>query len=1374
MSTQIDSLELEIKSSSSQAVSGIERLGSALNTLKSITKGGAGLTTISKQLTALNAALSGVSTGSGKIKEIAEVLNSLSSVQKASGLTSTVNSLKKLPSVIEQLDNTDLDKFADQINRVAVALRPLATEMQKVSNGFAAFPIRIQKIISGNAGLVASNKSLNSSFGVLGTGISALKVKFVAYMVIIQRIGNVIGSWIKESNDYVENLNLFTVAMGEYAEEAQEYAEKVSEVMGIDPSEWLRNQGVFMTLATGFGVAADRAALMSKNLTQLGYDLSSFFNLPVEDAMQKLQSGISGELEPLRRLGFDLSQARLQAVALSLGIDQSVMSMDQAQKAQLRYYAIMTQVTTAQGDMARTLSAPANQLRILQAAATQAARALGNIFIPALNTILPYAIAFLKIVRMVADAIASLFGFKLPEVDYSGISVGVGEVGDAASGAEDSLGGATAAAQEFKKTVLGFDELNVMNDQNKGGSGGGGAGGGIDIGDGFDFELPEYDFLGDAVSSKVDKLVKKWTKALKPLFKWIKDNFKSILSTVLTIAAAYKLWKIGNSFIKSIENLGKTLSTAQKVLAGVVIAVAGFSLEFQSFKEIGAGSAGWLDYLKAGLSSALGIAGTKIALTSLGVAAGTALTIGIGAALLVALVGFKIGQKEAFEAKVDAEVAEIMSKYSEGITIEQFLEVPTEALTSISDSVSVVLENAEKIVELDKKLETSMGTVNAYVGAWAATGEATKEEIGVIIESLDTLITATQEKGSLAAESLRSSIVSAMSNASEETLSLHGNMLDIIYLLESNMNSTVAEWKKELDEATTAYNNLDESSVTYEQDSQELMTKIRELTKKIHGFDVSADDAAKGVKDFGDRMLELNWESYLKDPERAIEVLNNFREASDKAYEDVAEAHKSNIDELDHLYQFVDENSPEWQAIIQEATAIDPSMAFANKEEVYDFIKDYYDQLYKDQVVAIDETYTESITYLTEKLNQVAEESAKGVATDAWLEQADAWAQEWVDYYGISVEETFPGATYQALMSSPLLSQEEKNELAGGWREDLKWVYDKAYDDAIEAAFTDDGDAAKLLQEISDSVISVENQRNIVGIAGTDIGTSLTEGTVEGVTNSTARSLLDNGFEELAGLIEQYYRTHTDTHSPSGMMEPLGAELTAGVAKGIIKPDVLGEVDNALNQLAEHVEEKTVDVFGIGKSNAVMTEKGKSLTKDLETGIRNGTNSVVSAMTTMLDSMLGKLQIFANNARSAMNSILSGYARAMSSVSVNSNGKVSYSSMGYVYVPRMATGGMVNEGQLFIAREAGPELVGTMGGHTAVANNEQIISGIAMGVSNANLEQNALLRQQNELLMELIEKEATVTAVVSASDVVAGLNRKNRRDGRTIVPTGAV
>ena len=320
-----------------------------------------------------------------------------------------------------------------------------------------------------------------------------------AVAITFRKIGHFIAQAVTESNKYQEDLNLFTVALGQYAAEAQNYAEKVSDVMGIDPAQWLRNQGVFNTLLTGFGDTAERAQLMSQNLTQLGYDISSFFNISIEDAMQKLQSGISGELEPLRRLGYDLSQARLEQTALNLGVKESVSAMTQAEKAELRYYAIMTQVTTAQGDMARTLEAPANQLRILQAQLTQAARAIGNIFIPALNAILPYAIAVVQVIREIANALANLAGFKLTDVDYSGVNSAAVGAGSLADNLDDAAG----AAKKLKQYTAGFDELNVFAPNTGSGSGAGAGGAG-----GFDFDLPTYDFLGDAVQTRIGEIKK--------------------------------------------------------------------------------------------------------------------------------------------------------------------------------------------------------------------------------------------------------------------------------------------------------------------------------------------------------------------------------------------------------------------------------------------------------------------------------------------------------------------------------------------------------------------------------------------------------------------------------------------------------------------------------------------------------------------------------------------------------------------------------------------------------------------------------------------------------------------------------------------------
>jgi hypothetical protein len=540
---EIQGLEFQIVNDSTQAVAGLQNLINTLNRLKTATNGGAtGLSktaqgirelsnslkglnsgdasqkitrltnaltalsqvgnvkissSIANQLTAINTVLAGLKwTDGDKLTSLANGLRPLSELGKAN-MTTFINQLSKLPKVIEDLEAADIDKFTQQMTALAAAMKPFADEMQKVSNGFSAFPSKIQKLITSTEKYNASARKATSTTGKFTSGLKALNVAAVA--ITFRKIGHFIAQAVTESNKYQEDLNLFTVALGQYAAEAQNYAEKVSDVMGIDPAQWLRNQGVFNTLLTGFGDTAERAQLMSQNLTQLGYDISSFFNISIEDAMQKLQSGISGELEPLRRLGYDLSQARLEQTALNLGIKESVANMTQAEKAELRYYAIMTQVTTAQGDMARTLEAPANQLRILQAQLTQAARAIGNIFIPALNAILPYAIAVVQVIREIANALANLAGFKLTDVDYSGVNSAAVGAGSLADNLDDAAG----AAKKLKQYTAGFDELNVFAPNTGSGSGAGAGGAG-----GFDFDLPTYDFLGDAVQTRIGEIKK--------------------------------------------------------------------------------------------------------------------------------------------------------------------------------------------------------------------------------------------------------------------------------------------------------------------------------------------------------------------------------------------------------------------------------------------------------------------------------------------------------------------------------------------------------------------------------------------------------------------------------------------------------------------------------------------------------------------------------------------------------------------------------------------------------------------------------------------------------------------------------------------------
>ena len=579
MAVDIDSLQIEIEATSSDAAAKIDALATALTNLKAAAKGGAGLTTVSKQMQALaSAAASLNNTGIGKLRKIAPALNALSSVQKSSGLSSTVNALSKLSSVSESLKGNSIKEFASQMNQVASAIRPLATEMQKVSNGFSAFPIRIQKIIQSNTGLAASNNKAAKSFGVLGTGISSTTAKLGIYYLAFQRVANMASDWVKSANDYIENVNLFQVSMGEFYDEAFAYAEILNDRLGIDPSEWMRAQGVFMSMANGFGLARQQAYDLSEGLTELAYDLSSLYNEDVSESILRLQSALSGEIEPIRRLGISISQATLQEYALAHSIDESVISMTEQEKALLRSLVLMEGAGRigAIGDFAKTLESPANALRVLRQQITQLGRAIGTALLPIIIQIIPWVQAFVEVLTDAIKALATFLGFTMPEWETSDWATGIT---DGALDAEDAIGGATSAAKEMRKALLGIDELTILEPSNAGGSGGvsGGSGWASDL------EIPN---IWDK-----NAIIEIQTKA---------DELKKVLEEVLydyvlPIGTALAAWKIAKTLSPELKALNALLSGLMiytgisLIIDGITEVLFGDGLTWESILNGGAG-----------------------------------------------------------------------------------------------------------------------------------------------------------------------------------------------------------------------------------------------------------------------------------------------------------------------------------------------------------------------------------------------------------------------------------------------------------------------------------------------------------------------------------------------------------------------------------------------------------------------------------------------------------------------------------------------------------------------------------------------------------------------------------------------------------------
>ena len=545
----------------------INRISSSLSNLKGQTDSLKISASIGNQLAAINQAITNLPDTTGeKLRNLASGLQPLSELGR-SNMTSFINQLKRLPEVIQELEKADIGKFTQQMKDLASAMKPFADEMNKVSSGFSAFPSRIQRLVTSTEQYNGTVRRATASTNAWNSALKA--ISFVAIYRAAAKLQSIA---IAKSSQYTEDLNLFTVSMGQYAEEAYNYAQKVSEVMGIDPAEWMRNQGVFNTIISGFGVAGDKAAFMSKNLAQLGYDLASFYNIDFESAMQKVQSGISGELEPLRRLGYDLSVARLEQERLNLGIDKSVSSMTQAEKSQLRYYAMMTQVTQVQGDMARTLENPANMLRVLRAELEQAARAVGNIFIPILTKVLPIAIAVASALQEIIAAIAALFGVTVKSPKW-GDAIGSASTGSGAIA--DNMDSAAGSAKELKRYLAGFDELNVLPDQNQG-SGGGGAGvGGGDLG----LDLPGYDFL-KTVTDKIDE----WKKKLQPAVDWITSHLKEIGEVAEGIATTFLAWKISESLIRGVDTLSGFFKNISKV-GSLTLGGIGFIADLNEFMK---------------------------------------------------------------------------------------------------------------------------------------------------------------------------------------------------------------------------------------------------------------------------------------------------------------------------------------------------------------------------------------------------------------------------------------------------------------------------------------------------------------------------------------------------------------------------------------------------------------------------------------------------------------------------------------------------------------------------------------------------------------------------------------------------------------------
>lgn len=585
----------------SAGMSGLDKITSFLNGLSNVnpTASAKSINTVVNAIKKIPAAVSGLNgvdfySMSGSITQLTSALAPLSILDASNlkALGSAFNAIGKVPDLTDKLKATDLDSFASSCQKISAALTPLVSQLDKVGNAFAKLPPQLSKVVTQANRVTAANEKQRKSYLSLSNQMNGF-MRNMAKLVSLKAIAEYLGNAVAKFNDFYEATDLFHNAMGNLSGEADTLISKMQGLLGVDPTKAMTYMATIQSLGTSFGLASDKAYILSKNLTQLAYDEGSYWNKDVAETFTAMSSAISGEIEPIRRLGIDLSQARLQQELLALGFNKQVSSLSQADKAVLRYIAIMKQTANVQGNLAQTIQSPANQIKILKAQLDMLAKSVGSLLYPAMKSILPPLIAAVQLIREFVQWVAKLMGVKVVFTDFTKSADSVGGIGDAMDDTADST---KKAAKALKDYTMGFDELNIIDPtQGSSGSGSGASAGNI---------------LGDVDLSGYD-MFKQYNEEFAKQIDAIKQKIKAMLPLIATVATALAAWKLTNLITDIVDAISK-MNALKSIVLGLGVFTVGVVLEITGIKDAIENGVNGKNFAEIVLGALIGTTGAAI------------------------------------------------------------------------------------------------------------------------------------------------------------------------------------------------------------------------------------------------------------------------------------------------------------------------------------------------------------------------------------------------------------------------------------------------------------------------------------------------------------------------------------------------------------------------------------------------------------------------------------------------------------------------------------------------------------------------------------------------------------------------------------------
>lgn len=410
-----------------------------------------------------------------------------------------------------------------------------------------------------------TNKTTNSIFG---------SFKKLGVMIAGLGIGKLIAKSINDGMESIESESLFEITMGDFSKEFRTWSEELQTQLGLNAYEVRKNAALFHMLGLNMGVSADVSSKMSKSLTQIAYDMSSFRNQDPERVFNALQGAMVGNTEALRSMGIVLTQAMVKQEAYAQGIAATGSELTNAQKAMATYSLICKQTAADQGDLSRTISSPSNQLRILKSQLQQLSIEFGKAFTPIMSIVLPMLNALIskliQATKIFAQFTQALFG-KSASSSSGGTSGAITDLGDL-SGSYDDV---AASAKKAAKQVLSFDEVNTLSDKSS------------DNDNLAGMEVPQFNTDAEVdteeIPAKVQEVVDKIKAKLEAFKEWFNQYKDIIIAITGGIIAGFVAFKT-LTFLSSIPAMFTAIGAALSVLVSPIgiasIAIGGLAAIF--------------------------------------------------------------------------------------------------------------------------------------------------------------------------------------------------------------------------------------------------------------------------------------------------------------------------------------------------------------------------------------------------------------------------------------------------------------------------------------------------------------------------------------------------------------------------------------------------------------------------------------------------------------------------------------------------------------------------------------------------------------------------------------------------------------------------